>query len=236
MACCGVCRALTSENLRSYKGKRKQWLLFRRCDADLALLPLCPTREVGEAGFGGVGLDFAGRKHMVLEDELNFAVVFSAGNCRHLQLSFSPQLQTTWILAFRGLSLCFKPKHRVRLGLARFCRPGVYCWAGQPGGSQTWAAAAFVVPAPTSLFLCVTSRGSTGPGRGQGLSAPRGAQQAARAPESLPHSVSSVHSQVQLPQNWIAYSLVWISVSLQFPRLEASWWRKPNFVFFLASP
>ena len=137
MASCGVCRALTSENLRSYKGKRKQWLLFRRCDTDLTILPLCHTWEVGEAGFDGVGLlDFAGRKHTVLEDELNFAVVFSAGNCRHLQLSFSPQLQTTWILVFRGLSLCFKARHRVRLGLARFCRPGVCCWARQPGGSQ----------------------------------------------------------------------------------------------------
>lgn len=48
-------------------------------------IALCCSREVGEAGPGAICLlHFTGRKHAVLEDELNFAVVFSVGDCSHL--------------------------------------------------------------------------------------------------------------------------------------------------------
>lgn len=69
-------------------------------------------------------------------------------------MSFSPQLQTIWVPVFLGLSLCFKARRTVRLGLALFCWWGMWCcWAHQPGGSRHWIAASFVVPAATPSFF-----------------------------------------------------------------------------------
>lgn len=153
-------------------------------------------------------------------------------------MSFSPQLQTMRVLGFLRLTLCCKAGHIVRLGRALFswwsvC--GCDLWAHQPGGSGHRVAAAFVVPVPPPplcVWLVEEVQALGGAGASSRLRDGHVGPQAARARETVPQSDfwQGLESGQTLPGIWL---LILITVSFQFPRLEAILWKKLYFVLLL---